>query len=87
MASAHLLAWRISGLRTQLLCGNHGDNSCLATTGLHQCAYIVGGEKKSSLVLKPLRLYESEKKKFQSYDLNQDSQTQTTQKQEATHTD
>lgn len=40
-AQVHLLAWRISGLRTQLLCGNQGDNCCQATTGLDQCAYTV----------------------------------------------
>lgn len=40
-AQVHLLAWWISGLRTQLLCGNQGDNCCQATTGLDQCAYTV----------------------------------------------
>ncbi len=40
-AQVHLLAWWISGIRTQLLCGNQGDNCCQATTGLDQCAYTV----------------------------------------------
>lgn len=45
-AEVHLLAWWISGLRTQLLCGNQGDKCCQATTGLDQCAYTVKKQHK-----------------------------------------